>query len=93
MDADEHTVYLGGEQLCECLVGFEEAWEQKKIEVEADVAENVRVTADPELLTLVWNNLFSNAIKFTENGGDISVESEVGKESVFTVTLREETLS
>jgi signal transduction histidine kinase len=31
------------------------------------------VTADPELLTLVWNNLLSNAIKFTDDGGQITV--------------------
>ena len=28
---------------------------------------------DPELLSLVWNNLFSNAIKFTEPGGRIGL--------------------
>jgi signal transduction histidine kinase len=70
-----------GEQLCECLVGYEDLWEKKSIEIDADVAENVYVTADPELLTLVWNNLFSNAIKFTEEGGHISLRmwSEGGR--------------
>jgi signal transduction histidine kinase len=74
------TYDLGG-QLCECLVGLEDVWDKKGLEVEADVAENVYVTADPELLTLVWNNLFSNAIKFTEAGGNISLtlKSEGGK--------------
>ena len=28
---------------------------------------------DPELLSLVWNNLFSNAIKFTDPGGSVSL--------------------
>jgi signal transduction histidine kinase len=62
-------------------VGYEDLWEKKSIEIDADVAENVYVTADPELLTLVWNNLFSNAIKFTEEGGHISLRmwSEGGK--------------
>jgi signal transduction histidine kinase len=74
------TYDLGG-QLCECLVGLEEVWDKKGLDIEADVAEDVYVTADPELLTLVWNNLFSNAIKFTEAGGKISLtlKSEGGK--------------
>jgi signal transduction histidine kinase len=62
-----------GAQLGECLVGFEDVWEKNQIEVQAELAENVQVKADPELLTLVWNNLFSNAIKFTDPGGTISV--------------------
>jgi signal transduction histidine kinase len=75
------VTYDLGEQLCECLVGLEEVWDKKGLDIEADVAEDVYVTADPELLTLVWNNLFSNAIKFTEAGGKISLtlKSEGGK--------------
>jgi signal transduction histidine kinase len=65
--------YNLGEQLCECLLGFEDVWEKKGIEIEADVEEQVLVKADPELLTLVWNNLFSNAIKFTDPGGKVKV--------------------
>jgi signal transduction histidine kinase len=67
------VTYDLGEQLCECLVGLEDVWDKKNLEIEADVAEDVCVTADPELLTLVWNNLFSNAIKFTEEGGKITL--------------------
>ena len=32
--------------------------------------------ADSELLSLVWNNLFSNAVKFTEAGGTLSLTLE-----------------
>ncbi|MBR7137073.1 MAG: HAMP domain-containing histidine kinase [Clostridia bacterium] len=62
-----------GEQLCECLLGFEELWEKKELEIETELADNVIVTADVEMMALVWNNLFSNAIKFTAAGGKVSL--------------------
>lgn len=62
-----------GEQLCECLLQFENVWEKAEIEIDTDIAEDVKVKADEELLSLVWNNLFSNAFKFTEAGGTVSV--------------------
>lgn len=62
-----------GEQLCECLLQYENVWEKSDIEIDTDIADNVMVKADAELLSLVWNNLFSNAFKFTEAGGTVSV--------------------
>ena len=62
-----------GEQLCECLLGFENAWESKNLEIGTDIEDGVTVESDPELLSLVWNNLFSNAIKFTEAGGTVGL--------------------
>lgn len=61
------------EQLCGCLLGFEDAWERKGLDIETDIEDGVMVCADAELLTLVWNNLFSNAIKFTDAGGRVSL--------------------
>jgi signal transduction histidine kinase len=52
---------------------YEGTWERKNIEIETDIAESVYVCADAELLSLVWNNLFSNAFKFTENGGKVTL--------------------
>jgi signal transduction histidine kinase len=79
--------YNLSEQLCECLLGFENVWERKKLEIDTDIEEDVTVTADSELLSLVWNNLFSNAVKFTDSGGSIFVglKSENGF-AVVTVT-------
>lgn len=67
------TTYDLGEQLCECLLGFEELWEQKQLEIETELEDEVFIRTDKEMLTLVWNNLFSNAIKFTEPGGKITL--------------------
>lgn len=65
-----------GEQLCECLLQFENIWEEKQIEIETEIAEGVTVNTDAELLLLVWNNLFSNAFKFTPEGGKVSLVLE-----------------
>jgi signal transduction histidine kinase len=71
-----------GEQLCECLLVFEDAWEAKNLEIETDIEDDVRIKSDPELLSLVWNNLISNAVKFTPNGGTIGLSLKTEDSSV-----------
>lgn len=71
-----------GEQLCECLLQFEHIWEEKNIDIETDIAENIRITADDELLCLVWSNLLSNAFKFTGSGGKVTLSLAADKEYV-----------
>lgn len=61
------------EQLCQSLLGFEDAWEAKNLEIETDIQDNVQIQSDPELLSLVWNNLISNGVKFTPDGGKLGV--------------------
>lgn len=70
------------EQLCQCSLQFENIWEEKEIEFEAELEDKVLIHADECLLELVWSNLLSNAMKFTEKGGtvkltEISTEEEV----------------
>ena len=61
------------EQLCESILQYENVWETSGIEIGTDIAENVVVQGDRELLALVWSNLLSNAFKFTPSGGTVSV--------------------
>lgn len=61
-------------QLCECILQFEEAWDDKELELETEIEDAAMVKADESLLELVWNNLLSNAIKFTERGGMVTVK-------------------
>ena len=78
----KETFDLSG-QVCECLLEFEDIWEEKGLYVEGDIEEKILVNGDAEMLTLVWNNLFSNAIKFTPSDGTIIVS--VKKEDKFVV--------
>ncbi len=59
--------------LTECILLFEPIWEDKDITLEIEIPDNVFVVADRELLDLIWNNLLSNAFKFTPNGGTVGV--------------------
>ena len=44
-----------------------------KKSIETNIEDEVKICSDPELLSLVWNNLISNAVKFTPAGGTIGV--------------------
>ena len=77
-----------GEQLCECLLAFEDAWEKKNLEIETDIQDDVRIKSDAELLCLVWNNLISNAVKFTPDGGTIGVTLKADERNVI-VSVRD----
>ena len=76
-------VYDITEQLCECMLEHEAVWEEREIEIETDLQEELFVEADKELLNLVWNNLFSNALKFTEKGGTVSLHTYGDEEFVY----------
>lgn len=71
--------YELSEQLRQCLLRFEQIWEEKQIDIHTEL-EEVQISADPELLSLVWSNLFSNALKFTGSGGrvDLTLTQENG---------------
>lgn len=47
-----------------------------KIEIHNMVEENLQVKADPNLLHTVLRNLMSNAVKFSENGGQVKLSSK-----------------
>jgi signal transduction histidine kinase len=70
--APEAAPYDLGEQLRRCALAFEDLWEAKGIAFDADL-EEATVCHNEAMLELVWNNLISNAVKFTEPGGAIEL--------------------
>lgn len=75
-------------QLAECALLHEQAWEMQGIDFDADMEDSVMITANRELMELVWNNLFSNAIKFTEAGGCVTL-TENSDEKEIRVQVRD----
>jgi signal transduction histidine kinase len=86
----ETREYNLSEQLRESLLDFEDAWDKKNLELDVDgIDDDIKIQADAELLTLVWNNLFSNAVKFSEDGGKIFISLE--NENSYAVAKRSDT--
>lgn len=68
------------EQLRLCILALDEKLDDKNLKVNIEL-EEVIINSDPSLLEIVWNNLLTNALKFTEKGGAISIvlRKEPGK--------------
>ena len=74
-------------QLEECILNYEDMWDEKDLQLEVDMEEKTVVDADKSLMELVWNNLLSNAAKFTEPGGRVTVrQTSSGGYAVVEVT-------
>lgn len=69
-------------QLCDCILMFENIWEEKDIEMDIDIEERTIIRSDESLMELVWNNLLSNALKFTESGGMVSVKQTTSEKGI-----------
>ena len=73
-------------QLCDCVFAVETILEEKKIDLDVQMEDKVILQADEEMLAIAWNNLLSNALKFTQPGGKISLV-ETSDENFITVSV------
>ncbi len=79
MTAGEKKYHFAPMDICEVsritLLSFEERISEKKIEVEFEAAEDsLTVVADEDAISRVIYNLLDNAIKFTPEGGTLSLK-------------------
>jgi len=73
-------------QLTDCALYFENAWEEKGIAFEVEMDDRAIVFADESMLEIIWHNLLSNALKFTEPGGKIML-TQTSDENSVTVSV------
>ncbi|WKY47641.1 HAMP domain-containing sensor histidine kinase [Eubacteriaceae bacterium ES3] len=64
--------YSLDEQLRCCILALEDKFNEKLIEFDVDLDEAV-LNSDENLLEIVWNNLLTNAIKFTPEKGTVKI--------------------
>src|SRR6516164_5134959 len=81
---DAHQAVLNVVEICRAEA------RSKKLHVQLNLrAKSCHVTADAaKFQQIIWN-LLKNAIKFTPEGGDVTISSENPSETVFAVTVRD----
>jgi signal transduction histidine kinase len=62
--------------------GLKNSADQKNIELNNYINQNLIITADENMISTVLRNLVSNAIKFAPNGGVVKVEASVEDDNV-----------
>ncbi len=82
----EYESFDLGELLCESALQFEEIIERKEIQFSADLTEGVQIYSSKSYLEMVFNNLLSNAFKFTNEVGMVALSlKKEGEHAVICV--------
>jgi signal transduction histidine kinase len=69
------------EQIRCAILIMEQEWSRKNINLDIEL-EEVNIVENEDLLQQVWINLIGNAIKFTEDGGYVSIKLEDYKDNI-----------
>jgi signal transduction histidine kinase len=82
----EKEEYPLDEQIRRTVLLLEPQLQKKRLEVDSHI-ETVRILANDELLSHLWINILSNAIKFSPDGGTIKITLEQkNDEAVVTIS-------
>ncbi|MBQ9545022.1 MAG: HAMP domain-containing histidine kinase [Clostridia bacterium] len=92
MQAGERKFNMTSFDVCEMarqiLISFEQRLDEKKMEVSFDCSsDNIAVTADKDAIHQVLFNLIDNAVKFSNEGGELTIRLEE-KDQKVSVSVR-----
>lgn len=73
--------YSLDEQIRRCVIVLEPEYTKKKIDLSCDL-EEVTYLGNEEIMGHLWINLINNAIKYTPNGGKISISLSVTSKTI-----------
>lgn len=76
----DKTKFSLDEQIRRTILLLEKEWDSKNIELDIDL-EQIECVGNEEMLSHVWLNIISNAIKFSDNGGKIEIKCESADEN------------
>lgn len=82
------TTFSLDEQLRKSVLIYEKQWTDKELDLNID-AEEIQYTGQESLLMHVWNNLISNAVKFSPNGGQLNICARI-KNNMVVVSIEDQ---
>ncbi len=95
----EKNKFFIDEQIREVVILLEKQWIQKNITININQEQNISYFGNEDLLKQIWINLLDNAIKFSNENGNIEINSSIENENIivaikdFGIGMSDETSS
>ena len=82
----QESIYLNA-LILDNLTRFSDKTESKKLKIKADFTDDYYIQSDNYLVSIIFSNLISNAIKYSYDNGEIVLQLEkTSTEIIFTVS-------
>lgn len=85
---NDRQVYSVDEQIRDCILLLEKQWSQKNIDLDIEL-DSILYLGNAEIMSHVWINLFNNAIKFTPEGGKITIRLFSGENNKMIFSIQD----